>query len=231
MKPYKVKNNLWFYPVVSQNVPSFNGFYFPFPTNEMPSVTITDPSVYDEISQLYGYVNSTIFCTSDYDVEVYKATGFKNVINGTAFNDDAWEMNGHSYKVHFQTLPQGWDSGFGWGFTLGCGDNDYWENFGSAPLGGGGIVIFAPSAKESNSEGEITKYYSRRYTLTKNDSGFQMSAINTNNYNLQSDRYIWLWKDVVEAPPEAPKGIRIYKDIILMNGAKIYNEDGTEYTV
>lgn len=43
----------------------------------------------------------------------------------------------------------------------------------------------------------------------------------------------WLYnKYISEEPDPVPdpyKGIKIYKDIILMNGAKILNEDGTEY--
>lgn len=41
----------------------------------------------------------------------------------------------------------------------------------------------------------------------------------------------WLYKKYIseEPMPDFPKGLRVYKDIVLMNGAKIYNEDGTEY--
>lgn len=42
------------------------------------------------------------------------------------------------------------------------------------------------------------------------------------------DFYQWLFDDRYIYNPPA-KAIKIYKDIILMNGAKIYNEDGTEY--
>lgn len=44
------------------------------------------------------------------------------------------------------------------------------------------------------------------------------------------DFYEWLF-DERYIYSNQTKRIKIYKDIILMNGAKIYNEDGTEYTV
>lgn len=39
----------------------------------------------------------------------------------------------------------------------------------------------------------------------------------------------WLYKNYISEEPDPYKGLKVYKDIILMDGAKILNEDGTEY--
>ena len=80
MKPYKVKNDLWFCPVQSQKNPDFDGFYFLYPATMITNNNSVkfNPKTLDEDSPYYAIINLTIFSFADKVAELKKA-GFNNV--------------------------------------------------------------------------------------------------------------------------------------------------------
>ncbi len=228
MKPYKVKDDLWFYPVQSKNNPDFNGFYFQYPSLH-PGEFV--PNDIHEGSPYYGFVNSTIFCVNQTYVDKMKSLGFNRVVNINDFQDDIWQLNNNVYTVKLQLRQQAWASQFGYVFSLSFNGYDFFETLGNFPQSGiGGVAIYAPSIP-NYSNGEITGYSANKFTLfEKGTDGIVVASPTFSSfYSLTSERYIKLWKDVIEAPPETPKDtIRIYKNIYLQNGAKITEIENSE---
>lgn len=229
---YRVKDDLWCIPVKSQNVPDFKGIYFCYPTYE--SGKWFNPAEVDETSPLYNIVNSTIFCMgSEEYAQTIRAAGFPQAVSVQSYNGDIWEINGKSYGVSVNTYPYGAMAGFvialekdGAEFLrIGVGRSDI-----------SGLMLFPLVQAQYDESGAMTGFNLTHYGLKKNnaDGKYMLSITASGYYTLPSEVYDDLLKDIVEAQPsdEIPKNtVRIYKDIVLMNGAKIYLPDGTEYEI
>ena len=231
-KPYEVENGIWFFPVQSQKVPSFNGFYFPYPT-QFPKNSFTISDANDNTSIFYGFYNSTVFCSSQEYADKYKTAGFKNAVDGSKFDGDIWQINGTAFNVVFR------QDTYSNATILGLENDDIFVNLGNAPKGNGvGIFICAPYLPEYEN-GEITAYSTvqRGGMVMVGDTMFYMNSYAGVKYSVNGDAFISVWKSFTDAlsdenssSEEQKSGIRIYKNIVLMNGAKILNEDGTEHT-
>lgn len=227
-KPYEVKKGLWFYPVKSQNVPSFDGFYFPYPANfiEFQQKGEFDPSAVDEDSPFYSIVNSTMFCLSDAKVNELKNAGFNHVYNAAKFKDDIWVINGYESAFTYMT---------GWNGNTYYTKIDILEQSFIQPGGISWESIMMPVAPyvpvEEN--GDIVKYQGSTGEIVASsaqDGRYKVIGFSSFNCSVGSEVYKNVWKDVIDAAvqpsDEIPKNtVRIYKDIFLMNGAKILNED------
>lgn len=220
MKPYKIKNDLWFYPVQSQKHSDFNGFYFLYPENfyDLQQKGEFDPSTVDETSPFYGVVNSTMFCLGDTKVNELKKAGFKHVYNAEKFEGDVWSINGYEGAFTYQTGISGIHIYVVIGvleqsFTQASGVS--WESV---------IMPVAPSVPiEEN--GVIVSYQGGTVEIiasTVQEGYYQVAGGSGFNCAVSSEVYQKVWKDVIEAPPEVPKNtIRVYKNIYLQNGAQV----------
>ena len=232
----EIENGLWFLPVKSKNVPSFDGIYYSNPANH-------DFDALGEVNSLpYSILNSTIFCFGGEDTNKIKNLGFKNAVDGTSFNGDVWEINSMTCTVTTWENQGGGQAGYFSGIRLSFDTFSvgYSISLGSRPVSvkNFGLVFTIPSNKWYKNN-ELVGYFSSPtiFNFGNYDGSYyhKLGELDT-YYSLTDEAYVRFWKDIIEAPSnadspsEVPKNtIRIYKNIVLMNGAKILNEDGTEY--
>lgn len=230
-KPYEIKEGLWFIPAKSKNVPSFEGIYVQRPyriypnSAQNPFTSINDMiTIYPE-SETLKYC--TLFADSDESVNYYKQLGFERVYNIQNFENDEWEIVGLKSK-YVSTKVNGVMQPYGSGNWLNvvAEDNEnilitganiirtthltnysgkYYAFFWSAPY---------PSPDQPRALGNTAIYaVYEKADQTKTPTGFCLgSGIGTAEANEYTYETLW-------ASPT--KKIKIYKNIVLMNGAKI----------
>ena len=241
MKPYKVKNDLWFYPVKSKNVPDFTGIYFqyPFYMNEIFKNYTTDYSNVDDVvaadPKMWALMQSTVFVDNERGYEYCKSFGFQHVYNIENFNNDTWEMAGMKLEVSTFFRVQ-------YGDTIGCGVRLSGDELGKyKPLiiscsftkYNGGFLGVPKYENPNDSDMEVARLSVGRHinndqlTIfllrghTYRGDGIDIGEYPQISYG-STEIFEKFWWDVVEAPSEIPKDtFRVYKDIYLQNGAQI----------
>lgn len=230
----EIENGLWFLPVKSKNVPSFEGIYY-----SNPFVNIDSSGNVSELP--YSVLNSTVFCFGSEETNETKNLGFKNAVDCTSFNEDVWEINGMTCTVAVSENQGGGQAGYFTGirltfdtFSIGYSIS---LGFSKPSKNTFGLVFTIPSFENYKND-ELIGYYDPtiKFAFGGYDGTYSNRAGLTTYYSLTDEAYVRFWKDIIEAPynadsqTEVPKNtIRIYKNITLMNGAKILNEDGSEY--
>lgn len=222
------EDSLWFLPVKSRDVPSFKGIYY---SNPFTSVVSSG-----NVSELpYSVLNSTIFCFGSEETNKIKNMGFKNAVDSTIFDGDTWEVNGMTCTVEAFINRGGGQAGFFTGIrlTFDTFSIGYSMSLGfSKPSENRFGLVFTIPSFENYKNDELIGYYDPTIKFSFGDydgTYYKVSGLTT-FYNLTDEAYVRFWKDIIEAPSEVPKNtVRIYKNLVLMNGAKILNEDGSEY--
>lgn len=227
-KRNEIENGLCFLPVTSINVPSFEKIYYSNPAN--PNFDVSG-----EVGSLpYSILNSTVFCFGGEDTNEIKELGFTNAVDCTSFNGDVWEINGRTCTVTTWENQGGGQAGYfsGIRLTFDTFSIGYSISLGSRPASAKnfGLVFTIPS-NEWYKNDELAGYFRSPtiFTFGNYDGTYYFKGGELNTYyNLTDEAYVRFWKDIIEAPTEVLKNtIRIYKNVVLMNGAKILNEDGT----
>lgn len=227
MKPYKIKNDLWFYPVQSQNISDFEGFYFVYPANfnDLQQNVEFDPAAVDESSPFYGIVNSTMFCFGETKANELKNAGFKRVYDAEQFGGDIWRINGYESSFTFAVRANGVQIYL----TIGVLEQSFTQD---ASISWESVAIPTAPYLPVEENGEIVRYCGGNREIVAAKGGkYKVVGGSSFDCDVSSEVYKKVWKEVIEAPPEIPKGLRIYKNIILINGTQIYGkEDSNENT-
>lgn len=243
-KPYEIKEGLWFIPVKSKNVPSFEGIYVQCPYHSWPSGITTE--VFTNLSDMISadpeaetLPQCTLFADSDEAVNFYKQLGFERVYNIQAFENDEWEIVGlksdsvnvaiaarrepfglaNELSVHVNDPPFGTSSN-----VLRSGKTDYYSKY---------FAFFWTAPYITNQERQVANaaLYAvyEKADQTQTPIGFRLKGGGFGpGQTLNQYSYEALWGEYINPSPRT-KELRIYKNIVLMNGAKILNEDGTEF--
>ena len=244
-KPYEIKEGLWFIPVKSKNVPSFDGIYAQCPYRTWSSGSTT--KVFNNLSDMISanpeariIPKCTLFADSDEAVNFYKKLGFERVYNIQAFENDEWEIMGlksDKLLVTINGIAQSygryngltvWANEYDFGTTANVLRRStvtdyygkYYAFFWSAPALVSTIPrrtcnlgLYAAYEKEDQSETPIGFCLGGGMIATSNEYSYEA-----------------LWGEYINPSPTiSKKELKIYKNIIMMNDTKIYNEDGTEY--
>lgn len=202
-------------------------------------------SIYPEAETL---TKCTLFADSSEAVSYFKQLGFKCVYNIQAFENDEWEIVGlQSNQLYIGAdeimEPYGrgtWITVSADEYKFSCASNvirtahgdyrgKYYAIFWTAPIFGSNWVEmgYNPIPREVFNTAICVVY--EKDDDTRTPIGFYLKT-GARNQQLNEYSYEKLWGEFVDPSPTKHE-LRIYKDIVLLNGAKILNEDGTEHTI
>lgn len=219
--------NLYYYPIQSKNHPNFNKIYFAFPQIDNSK---TNNKIFTSANELIDFDNEmklckdcTIFCDGQAITEWYKDKGFRKAVNAKDFIGDTWIMNGYELNVEWNPTSSAILA------RLSNNDSCIIAVFnGLNKLDAQSMKVIVENQKNVGSMISMVRQGDVSFKVL--NGGFNPLSASSNNA---------FWNGVLPGKNGSPvikvfdyyDQIKVYKNIVLMNGAKILNEDGTEYNI
>lgn len=253
---------LLFLPVQSKLHPEFKGIYFTYPTKQISSVIgarfVHINQILEQAPDLENYTKSTIFCYYKEAYQLIRAAGFEHACDVTDFQGDTWIVNGiecsmvgtRAYlKGDFQIGERTYDwtlSSILYSSTLGgdlivpqdlSGSMRYIYNIRPSSNNHNEPRMFLDASRGGLAPQPMVSYYIWNNVLP-GEAG--SPAISPSTPIIPFEGSIRVYKNIIlmngariingeEETTES--GIGLDKNIVMMNGAKIFNEDGTQYSI
>lgn len=252
---------LLFLPVQSKLHPEFKGIYFTYPTKHIKSVEhfifVHINQILEKAPDLENYTKSTIFCNDETAFKTIRAAGFEHACNILDFLDDTWIVNGIECSM---TILNGLQGNFQIGGrtyqwlvssvlysgTLAgdlivpqdlSGSMKYAYNIRGAYYYGTTGEMYLDDERRFISPQPMVSYYIWNNVLP-GEAGSPATSPSTPIIPFEGS--IKVYKNIIlmngariingeEEPTES--GISVDKNIVMMNGAKIFNENGTQYSI